>query len=112
MTDTSNQGFVAIAFPRGGREGIERHFADHQEEFKGITIEEYEMKAIALLNSIPDDNIEGFTDIEDRIYRYNKENNEFAKCRPDGVIITFFKPERNQKKGLRYWRNQVRLFSY
>jgi hypothetical protein len=73
MTDTSNQVFVAIGFPRGGHEGIERHFADHRKEFRGITIEEYENKAIALLNSIPDGNIEGFTDIEDCVYRYNKE---------------------------------------
>jgi hypothetical protein len=57
IDDTSNEGFVAIGFPRGGHEGIERHFEDHQEEFNGITsitIEEYETKAIALLNSIPD----------------------------------------------------------
>jgi pyocin large subunit-like protein len=106
MTDTSKQGFVTIGFPRGGHEGIERHFADHQEEFHGIPIKAYEDKAIALLNSIPDDNIEGFTDIEGRVYRYNKENNEFAKCRPDGVIITFFKPKDRKK----YWEDQIRRY--
>jgi hypothetical protein len=50
MIDTSNEGFVAIGFPRGGHEGIERHFADHRKDFRGITIEAYEKKAIALLS--------------------------------------------------------------
>jgi hypothetical protein len=71
--ETSDEGFVAIGFPRGGYEGIERHFATHKIEFHNIPIDTYEKNAIALLNSIPDGNIEGFTDIEDRVYRYNKE---------------------------------------
>ena len=98
----SGRGFVAKGFPQG--QYLEQHFRDHKENFHAkMTITEYNNRAKKLLNTPVGGSIKGFTDEDGRVYRYNSETNEFAKCRPDGIIITFFKPA----SGKKYWQGQV-----
>lgn len=86
-------------------EGLEIHYGHHGHEFfPPLTKIEYNERAIKLLNAKIGGNIEGFTDDDGRILRYNTQTGDFGKCRPDGIIITFYKTTQQ------YWERQVDLY--
>ncbi|GHU49907.1 hypothetical protein FACS1894200_09060 [Spirochaetia bacterium] len=72
-----------------------------------MTEEQYENKAIKLLNSKVEGNVLGFTSDSGRVYRYDKEKREFGIVEPNGEIACFFRPGNNKREGMKYWENQV-----
>jgi pyocin large subunit-like protein len=99
---SSGGGFIAKGFsPRG----LEIHYERHGYEFyPPLSKVEYNERAKKLLNSEIGGNIEGFTDDEGRVWRYNTETHDFGKCAPDGTIITLYKTPQ------RYWERQAELY--
>jgi pyocin large subunit-like protein len=94
---------------RGFPEGLlQEDYGRHRNEFKNknMTEAEYGNKAKKLLNSEIGGAILGFTSEKGRIYRYNKDENEFGICEPDGNVACFYKPT----GGIDYWRKQVELY--
>jgi hypothetical protein len=85
------------------------HYEDHVlkkvEWGQGInmTMESYLEKACDLLNAPIGGDIEGFVSKNGYIFKYNKVTNEFATAKPNGIIETFYRPER----GLTYWLEQI-----
>lgn len=74
----------------------------HQKEYErdGIfTKEQYEARALELVQSACGRNIVGYKTRLNQICRYDKEKNDFVKGHPDKGIYTMFKPE----KGLEYY---------
>ncbi|CDI40588.1 Phage head morphogenesis protein, SPP1 gp7 family [Tepidanaerobacter acetatoxydans Re1] len=82
------------------------HYQRHSSDFGNITEKEYSVMAKDLLNSKITGDIDGFTTKQGYIFRYDKSNNSFAVARPDGVIATFFKPD----KGLEYWEGEKKKY--
>jgi pyocin large subunit-like protein len=94
---------------RGFPEGLLKEDYDkHKNEFKNknMTPIEYDNKAKKLLNAEPDGDILGFTSEKGRIYRYNKKENEFGICEPNGDVACFYRPT----GGIQYWYRQVKLY--
>lgn len=82
---------------------LEDHYIDHRDDFNDVrTPEEYEDKTRKFFDKPATKDILWFEDIDGILYKYDKSKNEFGICRPDGAIITYFKPDR----GLKYWREQ------
>lgn len=76
----------------------------HRDEYKELeTAEEYEQKALELLESPVGGNILGHADAHGNIIRYNKETNDFAKGSPTKGIKTMFKPVDGEKH---YWERR------
>jgi len=79
------------------------HYRRHKREFKKIkTMEEYEEKAKQFFASPITSNVYWFKDHEGVLTKYNKVSNEFGVCRPEGGIVTYFKPTDK----LKYYRAQ------
>jgi pyocin large subunit-like protein len=94
---------------RGFAEGLlEEDYDKHRNEFKNknMTSVEYDNKAKNLLNSEIGGDILGFTSEKRRIYRYNKKENEFGICEPNGDIACFYRPT----GGIDYWYRQVKVY--
>ncbi len=72
----------------------------HQNEFPEIkSVEEYEQKAIELLEMPVGGDILGHVDGNGNVIRYNKEKNEFAKGKPDKGARTYMRPT----NGIQYY---------
>ncbi|MBR1552881.1 MAG: hypothetical protein IJ631_02565 [Schwartzia sp.] len=82
----------------------------HREEYPELeTAEEYERKALALLESPVGGDIVGHIDKNGIIVRYNKRTNDFAKCHPLKGIRTMFKPIEGEKY---YWTRKEEDMQY
>jgi pyocin large subunit-like protein len=47
-----------------------------------------------------------FRDVGEYLYKYDRKQNKFGICSPDGFIITYYKPE----NGIKYWYGQVQKY--
>ena len=72
----------------------------HQKEFPEIkSIDEYERKAIELLEKAVGGDIIGHADAHGNVIRYDKAKNEFAKGNPNTGAKTYMRPI----KGIQYY---------
>lgn len=72
----------------------------HQKEYlaDGITTkEQYEARAVELLESPVGGHIKGHSDKDGNIIRYDSETNDFAKGHPEKGVRTMFKPAEGEK---------------
>ena len=77
---------------------FEEHYQKHvidQQEFGGITREEYMTLAQALVDT-PGPNVQSKQNSDGDTLYYDAETNSFAVVSPDGFIRTFFKPGAGQ----------------
>jgi SPP1 gp7 family putative phage head morphogenesis protein len=98
----NGQAWRAVDFAPGS---LERH-SKHLKEYGNISLEAYRDKAITLLNTPVGDGIEGFTNKNGHVFRYDSINNDFASAKPSGIVETLFKP----KQGRAYWERQIERF--
>ena len=70
------------------------------------TVEEYEAEAVGFRDSLPTLNTEEFVSEDGLTFKYDRINNDFLIYKPNGEIITMYKPDR----GLSYWKDQVDLY--
>lgn len=82
------------------------HYERHSSDFGNITEKEYSNLAKDLLNSEVSRNIDGFTTKQGHVFRYDTDSNSFGVAKPDGVISTFYKPD----KGLEYWKGEKKRY--
>jgi len=82
------------------------HFSHHGDEYKASNAEEYEAKAVIFRDSQPTSNTEEFVSTDGLHFKYESVNNDFLIYKPNGEIVTMFKPDR----GLDYWKDQVDLY--
>lgn len=77
----------------------------HLEETGCKTFEEYEQKAIKILNK-ESKRTARFISEEGTHFAYKKRTNEFVMARKNGTTQTYFKP----KNGVRYWEEQKKIY--
>ena len=70
-----------------------RNGRTHEKEYPDFTMEQYEQRAIELLEQPTGENILGHADKDNHIVRYDKRTNDFAKGHPQKGVITMFKPK-------------------
>ncbi|MBQ9376442.1 MAG: hypothetical protein IJU05_01375 [Schwartzia sp.] len=77
----------------------------HQGEFPEIkTVDEYERKAIELLEMPVGGDIIGHADGHGNVIRYNKAKNEFAKGKPSQGAKTYMRPT----NGIQYYLEMLK----
>ncbi|WP_460265234.1 minor capsid protein [Clostridium sporogenes] len=81
-----------------------KHIEKHLSEYENITEEKYLDIARKLLAAPLSEDIEGFINEDDFIFKYRKSTNDFSIGRKDGYISTLFKP----KDKYDYWLQQVK----
>lgn len=84
---------------------LDEHWKKHGKEFEadGIkTKEEYQKRAISLLESATSDTILGHINHDNQIVRYDKANNFFVKGQLNRGVFTMFKPTRGEA----YYKDQ------
>lgn len=64
----------------------------HSDEYPEFTMEQYEQRALELLEQATSEKIFGHADKNNYLIRYNSEENDFAKGHPYKGIVTMFKP--------------------
>ena len=74
------------------RQALLNHWKDHGEQYPNFTAEQYEQRALELIESEVNENILGHIDKTGAIIRYDKTTNDFVKGRPLKGIFTMFKP--------------------
>ena len=84
----------------------DRHFNVHGGDYEAASAEEYESIAVNFRDSEPTANIEEFISEDGSTFKYDSAANDFLIYKPNGEIVTFFKPGR----GLNYWKDQVDLY--
>lgn len=84
----------------GSIQKLNNHWGKHKEKYarEGIitTKQQYEQRAIKLLEMPVGNGIIGHADKNGNIIRYDAARNDFVKGRPDKGIMTMFKPEDGQ----------------
>ena len=85
---------------------LNNHLNDHRKDYPNLTPQQYEKRALELLQSPVGGNILGHADKDDAVVRYNVDTKEFAKGHPKTKtgIYTMFKP----KDGIEYYKDQKR----
>ena len=84
------------------RRNLERHFYKHRAEFPEYkTVKEYGDGAVKFFNKPPEGTKFKHRSNGDRLL-YHEKNNFFGAATKDGIIKTFFRPNR----GIRYWNRQ------
>jgi len=77
------------------RQALMNHWQNgrtHSEEYPCFTMEQYEQRALELLEQATSENILGHIDKNNYITRYDRTTNDFAKGHPYKGIVTMFKP--------------------
>lgn len=49
--------------------------------------------------------IQWFEDADGVLYKYDKKKKEFGMCKPEGAIITYFRPRKSD-----YWEDQMKEY--
>ena len=84
------------------RRNLERHFYKHRAEFPEYkNVKEYGDGAVKFFNKPPEGTKFKHRSNGDRLL-YHEKNNFFGAATKDGIIKTFFRPNR----GIRYWNRQ------
>ena len=68
------------------------------------TVEQYEKRAVELLESACDKNVRGYINSKGQIIRYDKKKNDFVMGTKEKGVFTMFKPE----NGYEYYLEQLR----
>lgn len=68
------------------------------------TVEQYEKRAVDLLESACDENVRGYINSKGQIIRYDKKKNDFVMGTKEKGVFTMFKPE----DGYEYYLKQLR----
>ena len=84
------------------RQKLMNHWHEHGNKYPNFTVQDYENRAIQLIESAVNENILGHTDRTGAIIRYDKTTNDFVKGRPIKGIFTMFKPE----EGILYYETR------
>ena len=71
-----------------------------------MTAEEYNRRALDLVQSPVSKDVLGYKTMDGAVVRYRISTNEFVKGYPQGGIATMYKPKGDPKKGLQYYQNQ------
>ena len=99
VSPTGTNNFVKRGF--ASKQKLMNHWKNgrtHAEEFPEIkTAQEYEQKALELLEMPVGDNILGHVDAYGNVIRYNRETNTFAKGSPLKGIRTMYRPPDGEK---------------
>lgn len=74
----------------------------HQEEYPGLTMEQYVERAVRLAEMPVGGDILGHIDKNNQIIRYDRKENDFVKADLNKGIRTLFKPA----EGIKYYLNQ------
>jgi pyocin large subunit-like protein len=83
---------------------LEQHYEDHAYKFNGdLSPNEYEERARIFVDRPVTKDILWFEDVQGVLYKYDKRKNEFGICKPDGAIITYYKPD----DSIKYWHREV-----
>ena len=93
ISPTGKNKFLVRGFKN--RQALMNHWQNgrtHSEEYPNFTMEQYEQRAIELLEESTSENILGHADKNGYITRYDKQNNDFAKGNPLKGVVTMFKP--------------------
>ncbi|HWQ41309.1 MAG TPA: anti-CBASS Acb1 family protein, partial [Desulfosporosinus sp.] len=93
----------ANTFSKGFSEhNLKVHIKSHGKEYPDLTDKEYEQRALDLVQRPVGSDIEGYTNSNGQVIRYDKKNNDFVKGKPGLGIATMFKP----KSGMKYFISQ------
>jgi len=102
ISATGENKFIVRGFKN--RQALLNHWQNgrtHSEEYPGFTMEQYEQRALELLEQATGENILGHINKNNYITRYDKSTNDFAKGHPYRGIVTMFKPTDGEKYYLR-----------
>lgn len=95
-------------FKRGfSSKNLNRHWGgshDHSGQYPEFTKEQYEKRALELVQMPVGGTIEGYVNESGQVVRYDKESNDFVKGHPERGIATMFKPARK----LEYFRDRMK----
>ena len=69
----------------------------HQEEYPGLTVEQYAERAVRLAEMPTGGDILGHVDKDGIVVRYDRKENDFVKANIKKGIRTMFKPETGEK---------------
>lgn len=105
FTNGGNSGIVKIQ-GFSDKKLLDKHLDKHLKEYENFSPDDYVARAIELLDHPVDSDIKGFIGNNDKVYRYDVHNNDFAVKNKSGTIATLFKP----KQGLTYWERQVKKY--
>jgi pyocin large subunit-like protein len=79
------------------------HFERHGNEYEAKTESEYENLAIEFREKPLDETTRSFISNDGYRFKYDESSNDFLITKPDGEIVTLYKPT----DGLAYWERQV-----
>ena len=102
ISATGENKFIVRGFKN--RQALLNHWQNgrtHSEEYPGFTMEQYEQRALELLEQATGENILGHINKNNYIARYDKSTNNFAKGHPYRGIVTMFKPTDGENYYLR-----------
>ena len=84
------------------KQALNNHWNNHGNQYPGFTKEQYEARALELIESPVSDAVLGHIDGNGIVIRYDKEMNDFVKGHPSKGIYTMFKPD----DGIKYYLKQ------
>lgn len=100
LTEKSNK------FSKGfSKHNLDVHFEKHGNEYKDMTKEEYAKRALELIQMPIGDKILGYITKQNRVVRYDIENNDFVSGNPEIGIATMMKLN-NGLKRFEYLKNR------
>lgn len=81
---------------------LKDHAKRHGSQVKAESEESYNAHSVKFANTIDRKNCVSFIDKRNSTYKYNKKTNEFAVITKDGIVATYYPPE----KGYKYYLEQ------
>lgn len=89
------------------KKNLDRHLKKHgAKDYPGMTAEEYNRRALDLVQSPVSKDVLGYKTMDGAVVRYRISTNEFVKGYPQGGIATMYKPKGDPKKGIKYFLNK------
>ncbi|CQR71667.1 hypothetical protein SOV_04630 [Sporomusa ovata DSM 2662] len=90
----------ANKFSRGfSKNNLKVHMDKHNHEYPGMSAQQYEKRALDLVQKPVGGDIHGHANTKEQVVRYDAKENDFVKGKPDIGIATMFKP----KDGMDYY---------
>ena len=81
-----------------------KHYNDHGGEVGAESASDYEQMAMDFANDVNTITNDSFVDQNGSTYKYSYITGEFVIVKPNGIIITYFIPDRGEV----YWNEQKR----
>ena len=88
------------------KQSFNNHWRDHGEQYPGFTLEQYEQRALELIEEPVGGNILGHIDKVGVLIRYDKATNDFVKGLPIKGVFTMFKPD----DGINYYETRKKEY--